>query len=387
MVDFSLTQKDKELIALQLKENEIGRKMAREIDRTYENGPAKLFGVHPEVEGKKSPDELLAHDPSGTSGPYITEALLALASAQDHNLRDTGDEAFGTWMVRDYGTEEQKKKYGHLKLAIGITEPSAGSDPSVMRTNAKFDPATNEYVLNGEKVFISSINKYDGALTLMKGEPDANGKATFLTVIVTKDLPGFTEIAQFKKLGLHGFDIGGFILDNVRVPADRRVDAGFAKTMGKFNHNRPMVSAVAMAKCRSLLDFTYEKMAEAGVTVDYAKGRAARSAVEEKLVQYEAMWEAVWGTVMRAKWLEEVHGEESDAFRVEASIAKALGGKCARLITQGCLEVLGPEGLSEDYLAEKWFRDVRIADIYEGAGEIQRILIARPLLGYKKELN
>ncbi|MGE0830960.1 MAG: acyl-CoA dehydrogenase family protein [Hyphomonadaceae bacterium] len=387
MVDFSLTKKDQELIALQLEENEIGLKMAREIDRTYENGPAHLFGVHPEVEGKESPDEMLARDPAGASGPYITEALLALASAQELNLRDTGDDAFGSWMLRDYGTEEQKKKYGHLKLAIGITEPGAGSDPSNMRTNAKYDPATNEYVLNGEKVFISSINKYDGALTLMKGEPDANGKPTFMTIIVTKDLPGFTEVPQFKKLGLRGFDIGGFILDNVRVPADRKVEAGFAKTMGKFNHNRPMVSAVAMAKCRSMLDFTHEKLAAAGIKVDYAKGRAARSALEDKLIKLESQWEAVWGTIMRAKWLEEVHGEESDAFRVEASVAKALGGKCARTITQGCLEILGPEGISEDYLVEKWFRDVRIADIYEGAGEIQRILIARPLLGYKRELN
>jgi acyl-CoA dehydrogenase len=99
------------------------------------------------------------------------------------------------------------------------------------------------------------------------------------------------------------------------------------------------------------------------------------------------LWEAAWGTVMRAKWLEHQMGSESHGFRTEASVAKALGGKVVRQITQGCLELLGPEGLSEEYLAEKWFRDVRIADIYEGAGEIQRILIARAVLGYKNELN
>jgi acyl-CoA dehydrogenase len=90
---------------------------------------------------------------------------------------------------------------------------------------------------------------------------------------------------------------------------------------------------------------------------------------------------------MRSKWLEHKQGMYSNGYRTEASVAKALGAKVAREISQGCLDILGPECLSENYLAEKWFRDVRIADIYEGAGEIHRILIAREILGYKRELN
>jgi acyl-CoA dehydrogenase len=387
MVDFSLTEADKRLMALSHHENEIGRRYAREYDRTRENEPSRIRGIHPDVADLESPHDALEREKDQTSGKVIAEALMDMVSARDVNLRDTGEDAFGSWMLNDYGSQEQKAKYGHLKLAIAITEPGAGSDPGNMTTNARYDPATDEYILNGEKVFISFFNKFDGAVTLMKGEPDEKGRKTFMTVVVTKDLPGVIEVPQMKKLGIRGHELSGFALQDVRVPAIARLDADFGKTMSKFNHNRPLVAAHALAACRSMLDFTHAKLAESGHTVDYAKGRSARGAIEDKLIKMEALWEAAWGTVMRSKWLEHQMGSESLGYRVEASVAKALGGKVARQITQGCLEILGPEGLSEEYLAEKWFRDVRIADIYEGAGEIQRILIARALLGYKNELN
>jgi acyl-CoA dehydrogenase len=376
MVDFSLTDADRRLIALAHRENEIGRKYARERDRDSENEPSRLRGIHPDVADLESPHDALEREKDGTSGLVIAEALMDMVSATDVNLRDTGEDAFGTWMLNDYGSEEQKAKYGHLRLAMAN-----------MRTNARYDPATDEYVLNGEKVFISFFNKFDGAVTLMKGEPDGKGKTPFMTFMVTKDLPGVAEIPQFKKLGIRSHELSGFHLQDVRVPAIARLDADFGKTMSKFNHNRPLVAAHALAGARSMLDFTHAKLAEAGLKVDYAKGRSARGADEDRLIRMEALWEAAWGTVMRAKWLEHQMGSESHGYRVEASVAKALGGNVVRQITQGCLEILGPEALSEEYLAEKWFRDVRIADIYEGAGEIQRILIARALLGYKNELN
>jgi acyl-CoA dehydrogenase len=202
--------------------------------------------------------------------------------------------------------------------------------------------------------------------------------------VVLKSDKGFHELQQFQKLGMHQFDIGGFTMQDVRVPAIRRLAADFGATMSRFNHNRPLVSATAMGFCRSLLDFTQAKLAEGGIAVDYGTGRNARSAAADKLIKMEALWEAAWGSIMHVKWMQQQLGTTSLDYRTEASMAKALGGKAARQITQGCMELLGPEGLSEDYLAEKWFRDARIADIYEGAGEIQRILVARHVLGYKK---
>jgi acyl-CoA dehydrogenase len=383
MVDFSLTEADRRLMDLMHRENEFGRRFARELDRTAEHIRPKVKTTHPDLAGIEYPYDILKKNPEGTSGDHITEALMHMVSAHDAHMRNE-IHSFGAMVLGDYGTEEQKKNYGHLILAIGITEPGAGSDPGNMASNWRYDADTDEYVLNGEKCFISQINKAAGAVTLLRSPPDEKGRRAFNSFIVLKTDEGFHEQQQFQKLGMHEFDIGGFTMDNVRVPAIRRLAADFGATMNRFNHNRPLVAATALGACRSLLDFTTAKLAESGISVDYSTGRNDRSSAADKLIRMEALWEAAWGSTMYVKWMEQKLGATSIDYRTEASMAKALGGKASRQITQGCLELLGPEGLSEEYLAEKWFRDARIADIYEGAGEIQRILVARHLLGYKK---
>ncbi len=385
MVDFSLTAADERVLAQMHTENELGRKYAREHDRIREHEPARLHGTHDDVVHLEAPYEMMERvaDEGGTSGAIVLEAMMRMVSAADTNMRDDPHEAFGSGILNEWGSPEQKERYGHKKFSIGLSEPGAGSDPAAMRSTARYDPATDEYVLNGEKVFISFINKFDGAVTLVKELGGDSERPRFTAFIVEKALPGFHEAPQMKKLGIRKHDIAGFSMQDVRVPAIARLDVDFARTMSRFNHNRPIIAAIAIGSCRSMLDFTAEKL---GVP-DYAKGLAGRSAVEDKLIRMEALWQAAWGTIMRAKWKEQQLGEASYDYRTEASMAKALGARVARQITQGCLELLGPEGLSESYFAEKWFRDVRIADIYEGAGEVQRILVARDVLGYKRELN
>jgi acyl-CoA dehydrogenase len=108
------------------------------------------------------------------------------------------------------------------------------------------------------------------------------------------------------------------------------------------------------------------------------------TAAADSMLELEAEWEATWVTVVRAKWVEQNEGPG----KIDSSIAKAMGGGLARKATQTCIAILGACGLSAEHLAEKWFRDARIFDIYEGTGEIQRLIIARDLLGYSpKELN
>src|SRR5258706_3342839 len=130
MVDFSLTEAEQRLKAVAHRENEIGRKYAREYDRTSENQPSQIRGIHPDVAALESPHAALHREQDQTSGLVIAEALMDMVSAKDVNLRDTGEDAFGSWMLKDYGTEAQRARYGHLKLAIAITEPIAGSDPA-----------------------------------------------------------------------------------------------------------------------------------------------------------------------------------------------------------------------------------------------------------------
>lgn len=385
MLDFSLTEADQRVLAMMHHENEIGRRHAREQDRTRELEAPRLHGTHPDVADLEDPFVVLEREAAAgsTSGHVILEALMRMVSATDAGMRDDPHEAFGSGIVAEWASPEQKSRYGHLKLAIGLSEPSAGSDPAAMSSTARYDPDTDEYVLNGEKTYISFINKFDGAVTLVKEIGEAGERPRFTAFIVEKRLPGFTETPQMRKLGIHKHDLAGYAMQDLRVPAIARLDVDFARTMSKFNHNRPIVAAVALGSCRSMLDFTAAKIG----CPDYSKAGATRSALEDRLIRLEAIWQAAWGSVLRAKWCEQQLGSSSSGYRTEASMAKALGGKAARKITQGCLELLGPEGLSEAHLAEKWFRDVRIADIYEGAGEVQRILVARDVLGYGRELN
>ncbi len=383
MVDFSLTDGDIHLIELTRREYEVARPFARDVDRYSESEQFLQNVDHPAVVDRKSPNALLRETKSGISGQYITECLMEAAGARDLYTRRMYN-SMGTQMLREYGTPEQKAAYGHLSLVIAITEPGAGADPSSMRTNAKYDSATGEYILNGEKTFISGINREDGAVVLLKGEPDENGIRPFYNFIVLKDAPGFQVLPQMQKLGIHYHDLGSFSMQDVRVPSFNKLDGDFRTIQTIFNHYRPYVAAQGLGLCRTLLDFTHAKLAGAGGDVDYAKGRAARSAAEDKLIRMEALWEATWGIIMHVKWTEEQMGERSPELRTGAAMAKVMGGKATREITQGCIELLGPEGLSEDHLAEKWFRDGRITDIYEGPGEVHRLAVARNLLGYRK---
>jgi acyl-CoA dehydrogenase len=382
MVDFSLTNADERLMDLSRAERARARTVARELDRVPESQVLPNRD-HEVVAGMEAPYDALANETDEISGKFITEALMQTVSSFEFDTRRNRD-TFASWVINHYGTPEQKKVYGQYAISVGITEPGAGADPSSLRSTAKYDPATDEYVLNGEKTFISNIHREDGALVLVKGEPDETGKRPFWSFVVLKGTPGFSTTPPFRKLGIHSNELAGFVMQDVRVPALAKFDGAFAKMQARLTHYRPVVAAQGLGSCRSILDFTHEKLAEAGLKVDYAKGRASRSFAEDKLIRLEALWHATWCVIMRAKWLEEQFGATSEAMRTESTIAKAMGGKATRQITQGCMELLGAEGLSEEYLAEKWFRDARIIDIYMGPGEVHRLSIARSLLGYRK---
>jgi acyl-CoA dehydrogenase len=117
------------------------------------------------------------------------------------------------------------------------------------------------------------------------------------------------------------------------------------------------------------------------VDLSYGAGLHGQSAAARKLHRLEALHEAALLTVLRAAWL----SEQGRSNNLEASVAKAKGGAAVREITQGCIELMGAFGVSRDELLEKWFRDVRITDIYEGTGQIQHLIIARQILGYGRE--
>jgi acyl-CoA dehydrogenase len=270
---------------------------------------------------------------------------------------------------------------------MAITEPGCGSDPSRVQTTAVLDPKTNEWVLNGEKIFVTTGCRAQGVVVWATLDRSA-GRAGIKSFLVEKGTPGFVVAHKEKKLGIRADDTAAYVFQDCRIPREnllggneeipKESSGGFRGVMKTFNMTRPAVAALGLGMSQAALDFTREQLTEAGVDLSYGPGVHGLSAAARRFQQLEALQEAALLTVLRAAWL----SDQSQPNNLEASVAKAKGGAAVRQITQGCIELLGPLGISREHLLEKWFRDVRITDIYEGTGQIQHLIIARTILGY-----
>ncbi len=374
MIDFELTTADEKILNSAHEQAIIGRRYARYYDKHEDELTPAEF---PEAANLPNPTRLAEEGVSGSSGSRILHSLVMLETYWGGLALHRSKWGLGNTVLKTVATPEQFEKWKNHTIAIAITEPGAGSDPANIRTTATFDRETGEWVINGEKIFISQAQSADAAMVLSRFiAPDGSrGMTTFL---VEKGTPGFTVGPQLKKLGIRSHDTCNLLFENCRIPEFNHIKGDFKSTMSVFNDSRPMVGAMALGVARAALDFTREKFAERGIEISYRGGLRSRSAVVDRFIRLEAIYEAALLTVLRSKWLE----QQDVPPKVEASIAKAAGGKAARKITQGCVELLGPEALSEDHPLDRCFRDGRIFDIYEGAGEIQRLIIARSILGY-----
>ncbi|HMD05580.1 MAG TPA: acyl-CoA dehydrogenase [Candidatus Binatus sp.] len=374
MIDFQLTQADEKILGAAHEQAIIGRRYARYYDKHEDELEPAEF---PEARDLPNPITLAEEAIGGSSGARILHSLVMLEIYWGGIALHRSKWGLGNTVLKTVATPEQIEKWKNHTIAIAITEPGAGSDPANIRTTATFDRETGEWILNGEKIFISQAQSADAAMVLSRFiAPDGSrGMTTFL---VEKDTPGFTVGPQLKKLGIRSHDTCNLLFENCRIPEFNHIKGDFKSTMSVFNDSRPMVGAMALGVARAALDFTREKLAERGIEISYRGGMRSRSAVIDRFIRLEAIYEAALLTVLRSKWLE----QQDVPPKVEASIAKAAGGKAARKITQGCIDLLGPEALSEEHPLDRCFRDGRIFDIYEGAGEIQRLIIARSILNY-----
>ncbi|MFM0265108.1 acyl-CoA dehydrogenase family protein [Paraburkholderia sediminicola] len=384
MIDFTLTPRDEQLVAIAREDASIAQKYARYYDQNHDElEPICL----PESEGRPDPFALLREDTEGVSGPLITEALLHL-ECPDVRLRRDSNRFLGTKIIAYAGTASQIERFGKTLLAIAITEPGAGSDPRAMIGSARFDETSDEWVLNGEKIYCSGFGEAAGAVVMLRGGADENGVRPFVSFIVEKGTPGLLPLGQVDKMGIRGWDTEDFVLQDCRVPASNKLNADFKRTLMVLNGSRSMVSAFGLKIARNLLDMVRDTLFEADDRTRYQRGRHARSALQDRVVALEALHDATELAILHSKWVEERHGVTNERTMVEASMAKSLSGNATRRITQECLDLLGPYALTEESLGEKWFRDARVFDIFEGAGEINRLIVARWLLEYSnKELN
>ncbi len=303
--------------------------------------------------------------------------------------------------VQSAGTPEQQVRFlkrfteGKPKWgAMAITEPGAGSDNSAMRTTAVLDPETNEWILNGEKIFITSgklaLEESDGICVVWATVDPKAGRAGIKSFVVEAGTPGVTIAKQEHKLGIRASDTVALHFNNVRIPyhnllgsaeaADKMADKGFQGAMKTFDASRPAVAASAVGIARAALEFTIDRLKQEGVVVDYTKPKHQLTAVERDIMEMEARYKAAWLLTLRAT-AQMAHGESN---RLEASMCKYRAGEAVTWITQRAVELLGPLGYSRELLVEKWMRDAKINDIYEGTKQINQLIVARSILGYSR---
>ena len=390
MIDFELTENDQKVLDEVRTRALICRKYARYYDENEQEFPPDELE---EAAGQPDIYSMLGgRTESDTCFAIFSMLITAGQSWGDYSVRmRRAPGGLGNAALRAAGTEEQNAKWGHLTLAMAITEPGCGSDPSMVQCAAELDG--DEWVINGEKIFVTTGCRCDGVVVWATIDKSA-GRAGIKSFLIEKGTPGFVISHKEKKLGIRADDTATHVFTDCRIPrgnllggkedVPKQSSGGFKGVMKTFNMTRPGVAAIGLGMAEAALDFTRDKLREAGFEIVYGGSVQALPAVVEKFQKLEANYDAAMLTTLRAAWL----SNEGVPNNVEASVCKAKAGLAVREITQGCIEILGPMGVSREHLVEKWFRDVRITDIYEGTGEIQRMIIARALLGYtRKDLN
>jgi len=206
---------------------------------------------------------------------------------------------------------------------------------------------------------------------------------------VEKDRPGIKVSKLEDKLGIRASDTASVVLEDCRIPYDNILGSpeikrkgGFKGVMKTFDATRPSVAAMAIGVARAALDFTKETLEKEGYSFPYDCGRHRLSVVQKDVLDMEANLEVARLLTWRAASMLDT-GERNS---LEASMAKAKAGRAATLVTQKCVELLGPKGYSCEWLVEKWMRDCKINDIFEGTGQIQMLIIARNILGYGRDM-
>jgi len=325
----------------------------------------------------------------GTGGA----SLVAVVAAEELAWGDAGlmlavpGGGLGNAAINAVATPEQKERFGTRFAAMAITEPGFGSDSSAVATTAVLDQKTNEWILNGEKIFVTSGKQCDVVVvwaTLDKSQ----GRPAIKSFVVEKERPGIKVTKLEHKLGIRASDTASIVLEDCRIPYDNilgsaeiKPEEGFKGVMKTFDNTRPLVASMAIGVARAALDFTIETLEKDGIRVRYDAAPHQMTAVEKEVAECEANLEVARLLTWRAATMM----DEGLRNSLEASMAKAKAGRAATLVTQKCVELLGPLGYSTRWLVEKWMRDCKINDIFEGTNQIQMLIIARNILGFGRE--
>lgn len=290
-------------------------------------------------------------------------------------------QGLGNAAIASVGNENQLKRFAKTWAAMAITEPECGSDSAAITTTAKLDG--DHYVLNGEKIFVTSGQRAD-AVVVWATLDKSKGRGAIKSFVVERGTPGFEVVRLEHKLGIRASDTAVLRFDNCRVPKENLLGSpeiesqkGFAGVMKTFDNTRPLVAAMAIGLARAALEETSRILGEAGVTVDYDKPATHQHAAAAAYLELEADYEAAYLLTLEAAWMADNRKPNS----LQASMAKAKAGRSVVDITLRCVELAGVFGYTEESLLEKWARDSKILDIFEGTQQIQQLIVARRVLG------
>ncbi|MED3983346.1 acyl-CoA dehydrogenase [Peribacillus simplex] len=280
------------------------------------------------------------------------------------------------WPIYKFGSEEQKQKYlrpmaqGEKIGAYGLTEPSSGSDAGGMRTTAKL--VGDEYIISGSKIFITNGGIADTYVVFALTDPESKQKGTS-AFIIEKDFPGFRFGKKEKKLGIRSSPTTEIIFDECRVPKENllgKEGEGFKIAMMTLDGGRNGIAAQAVGIAQGALDAAVDYAKE---RVQFGKPISAQQGIGFKLADMATGVEASRLLTYQAAWLESVglpYGKES-------AMSKLFAGDTAMKVTTEAVQVFGGYGYTKDYPVERYMRDAKITQIYEGTQEIQKLVISR----------
>ena len=315
-------------------------------------------------------EELAWGDPAvllNIPGPGLAAPSIVAAGTPEQKKRFLDDIFTG---------DSDKPRFG----ALAVTEPQAGSDVSNVQTTAVRDG--DDWILNGSKIYCTNAARAE--VVVVNATVDKSlGRQGQKFFVIEKGTPGFKIGKIEKKMGLTASETAEFTLEDCRVSMDHLLGgeaalepkgSGFKGTMKAFDSSRPSVAAMALGIGRAAYEYSRDwAYAELPMTTSFPR----KAAIEQKLGTMKRELSSARDLVWKAAWMADNRIPNSK----EASMAKAYAPQAALRACVGAIQIMGPEGYSKEHLVEKWFRDIKVYDIFEGTGQIQRVVISRSILG------
>ncbi|MDV7099973.1 acyl-CoA dehydrogenase family protein [Gordonia amicalis] len=365
----------------------IFRPISRKYDKAEHEYPVELDDLAKLAkQGRGS--ERSADSSSGDDGPSVNGAnMRGLISALEMSWGDVGlllsipGQGLGNAAIAAVANPEQLEKFSDVWAAMAITEPSFGSDSAAVSTTATRDG--DDYLINGEKIFVTAGSRADHVVVWATIDKSV-GRAAIKSFVVPMTTEGVTVARLEHKLGIKASDTAVIRFENARVPAENLLGSpeidtkkAFGGVMQTFDNTRPVVAAMAIGLGRAALEELRRMLDEAGHEIDYDRPASSQHATVAEFIRLESEWEASWLHTLRAAWMADNRQPNS----TEASMSKAKAGRTVTEITNKAVEIGATAGFSETSLLEKWARDSKILDIFEGTQQIQQLIIARRILG------